>query len=150
MFGPGGKVVYWLAAADGHTTVFGYGKQSVKEAIDAIKQGRPGLWQDADLAKTAALLPPGAPLVGYLSPKGTLEFVKRMVVMAVPPGAKSPEYPKLLAFLDFPATPPIGLAITTAPGELQTHMVVPVEVFKAAAGAYLRTVKGEGGAFPQK
>jgi hypothetical protein len=150
MFGPGGKVVLWLAAADGHTVVFGYNKRAVQEAMDAIKQGRPGLWQDADLAKTAALLPPGAPLVGYLSPKGTIEFVKR-IAMAVPPGAKTPEYPKHLAFLvDFPATPPIGLAITTAPGELQTHMVVPPEVFKAAAGVYLRTVKGEGGAFPQK
>jgi hypothetical protein len=124
-FIPGGKIVAWIAPADAHTVVFGYtDKRHVQQTIDAIKQGKPGLGTDAELTKTAALLPPGAPCIGYWSPKGTIDFVAQTIRTFAPPGAMS-------AFSDFPATPPIGLAITTAPDELQTHVVVPADVFKA-------------------
>jgi hypothetical protein len=143
MVGPGGKIVAWLAAPDKHTVVFGYSKQAVQEALEA--KGRPGLAGDADLAKTAALLPPGAACVGYLSPAGTIEFVKRMIPLVMPAGPGLPTIP------EFPKTPPIGLAITTVPGELQTHLVVPVEVFKAA-GVYVgeAAAKARGGSSPER
>ncbi len=36
---------------------------------------------------------------------------------------------------EFDKTPPIGFAVTSAPNELQGHMVVPAEVLKAACTA---------------
>ena len=61
MIGPGGKTVAWLAPADEHTILLGYiNKEPLERTILAIRQGKPGLAKDADVAKTAKLLPPGA------------------------------------------------------------------------------------------
>jgi tetratricopeptide (TPR) repeat protein len=127
LLGPGGKITTWLAPVDEHNIVMGYvSKEHLQQAMVAIKQGKPDLASDAGVLKTAALLPPDAILIGYLSPQGTIDFIKRMSSAIMPPEmkleAKIPEFPK---------TPPLGFAVTTAHDELQTCLIVPAEVLLA-------------------
>jgi hypothetical protein len=126
MFGPGGKLVAWLAVADEHTVMVGYtNKVCLEQAIQAIKEGKPGLAAQTDVAKTAGLLPKDAAIVAYLSPRGLLVFLQRMVAAVAPPQAAAK-----IRLPEFPATPPIGLAVSTAPGELRAELVVPPEVLQ--------------------
>ncbi len=137
MFGPGGKLAAWLAVADKHTVMVGYtNKAHLEQAIRAFKQGKPGLAAQADVAKTAGLLPHDATIVVYLSPRGMLAFLQRMIAAVVPPQAAAK-----IRLPDFPATPPIGLAVSTAPGELRGEWVVPPEVLKGI-GQVVQKAKG--------
>jgi len=134
LFGPGGKVVGWLVPADKHNVVYGFiNKDPIQRTIEAVKQGKPGLAGDAEVAKTAALLPADAVAVGYLSPSGMLDFVKRIMPAFAPPGAE-------LTFPDFPRTPPVGFAVKTAPNEVHAHLVVPAEVIQTIFVALQRAV----------
>jgi len=138
MFGPGGKIKIWAVPADEHTVVIGYvTKEPLQQAIRAIRQGTPGLAGDADVAKTAALLPANAPWIGFWSPRATIELVKQLIPAFAPKGAKDE-----ITILEFAKTPPIGFAATTAPGEVQGHMVVPAEVLKEI-GQYATKAKSQ-------
>ncbi len=126
-FGPGGKITTWLAPVDEHNIVMGYvSKKHLQQAMAAIKQGKPGLGSDAGVSKTAALLPPDALLIGYLSPQGTMDFIKRMASVIFPPEMKMEE-----KISEFPKTPPLGFAVTTAHDEVQTCLIIPAEVLLA-------------------
>jgi hypothetical protein len=139
MLGPEGKIVAWLAPADPHTVVFGYENQDLlKQTMAAVKEGKSGLAGNAELQKTAALLPPNAFAVGYLNPAGTMDFVKRILSAVLPPERSE----KLKKIPEFPKTPPIGLAISTAPNELESCLVVPAEVL-GAIGRYVGEVKAK-------
>jgi hypothetical protein len=125
MYGPGGKITAWLAACNEHTVVFSYmDREPLRRVIAAIKQGKPDLAGDAEVAKVAALLPSGATWSVYCSPKGIFDFVKQTMAAALPPGSgmKIPE---------FGSTPPVAIAVTSAPDELEAHLIVPAEVVKA-------------------
>ncbi len=125
--GPGGKLTAWLAPADEHNIVIGYvSKEHVQQTIEAVKQGKPDLTHNADVSKIAGLLPSDALLIGYLSPQGTIDIIKRMGSVILPPEMKVEE-----KIPEFPKTPPIGLAVTTAPNELHTCLVIPGEVVLA-------------------
>ncbi len=124
MYGPGGKIVDWIVPCNEDTVVFSYMDQGpLQKAIAAIKQGKPGLAGNAEVAKVAALLPPGATWCLYFSPSGMFDFLKRAMAMALPPGSpvKIPE---------FGPTPPIAMAVTTGPDEVECHTIVPAEVLK--------------------
>ncbi len=125
MYGPGGKIVAWLVPCNERTVVFSYMRQGpLGRAIAAIKQGKPDLAADADVAKVAVLLPPGAVGIAYCSPKGIVDFVNRTLAAALPPGSgvKIPE---------IGPTPPIAMAVTTGPDEVEAQLIVPAEVVKA-------------------
>jgi hypothetical protein len=125
MYGPGGKIVAWMVPCNEHTVVAGYMSQErLLRAIAAIKQGKPGLAGDAGVAKATAMLPPRATWSAYVSPKGFFDFLNRTMAAALPAGSgvKIPE---------FGPTPPVALAVTTGPDEVQAHVVVPAEVIKA-------------------
>jgi hypothetical protein len=125
MYGPSGKIVAWLVPCNEHTIVAGYMSQErLRRAMAAIKQHKPGLAGDAGVAKVAALLPSGATCIAYASPKGILDFINRMMAAALPPGSgvKIPE---------FGPTPPVALALTTGPDEVEAHVIVLPEVIKA-------------------
>jgi hypothetical protein len=140
MLGPGGKMVFWIAPADEHTVVAGYvNKESMERLLASLKQKQPGLADNADLAKTVALLPPGAPVVAYLSPQGLVGLVKRMVSSFLPPGMQ-----ERMEVPDFPQTPPLGFAVKTAPNVVETTLVVPAEVIKAIA-QYVQHIRGMSG-----
>ncbi|MHB1033612.1 MAG: hypothetical protein ACYC35_16580 [Pirellulales bacterium] len=140
-FGPGGRLTAWVVPVDEHTVVAGYvSKDLIRSTLQAIKQGSPGLGGDADVSRTAALLPAGAPSVAFWSPQGTVDFIIRMIP-AFAPGDGKTEF----KIPEFDKTPPIGFAVTSAPNELQGHMVVPAEVLKAI-GQYVGKVKPKGAA----
>jgi hypothetical protein len=138
-FGPGKKLVAWATPVDERTVVLGYvDREHLQRTIRTIKQGKPGLAADPEVARTTALLPSGAPWVAVWSPRGTIDLVKRTINAFAPDGDKAGG-----KIPEFPATPPIGLALTTAPNELQGHLVVPAEIFKAI-GQYAARVKPRG------
>ncbi|MGO9113153.1 MAG: hypothetical protein ACLP9L_28295 [Thermoguttaceae bacterium] len=136
-FGPGDKVVAWVAPADEHHVVLGYvSKKPVQRAMEAIRQGnKPSLAGDIGVAKTAALLPSGAMAAVYLNPTEMIRFVQQMATGITPPEAKVK-----LKLPEFPKTPPIGFAVTTAADEVQTCLVVPAEVLQAI-GPYVGQIK---------
>jgi hypothetical protein len=135
LFGPGGELTSWLAPAGDHHVVMGYVNQdSLKKTMQAVRQGKPGLANNAEVLKTAALLPSNVLAIVYLSPQGTNNFIKRMISVIAPPEVKELKLP------EFPKTPPIGYAISAVPNELQTCLVVPAEVFRAV-GQYIGKIK---------
>ncbi|HUT91113.1 MAG TPA: hypothetical protein VMY37_16540, partial [Thermoguttaceae bacterium] len=135
LFGPGGKIRIFLAAADEHTVVAAYtGRRALKRCLKAAKRPRAALAADEGIAATAALLPSGAPLVGYWSPKGTVAFVNQSISLFA-----SIEEGKIV-LPDFPETPPVGMATTISADEVQTDVVIPGEVLKAI-GAYVGEVQ---------
>ena len=142
MYGPGGKIVTYLAPADEHTVVGGYtSTETVIRAIRTVKQGQEGLAGDRQVAKTAAMLPAGAPWVVYWSPQGTVDFARRMVALfaEIGAGAGAPEIP------EFPQTPAVGAVIIKAPDEVRLEAVVPAETLKAGAAYILKLQQGVPG-----
>jgi hypothetical protein len=141
IMGKDGKLDAWIVPADEHHVVMGYvSKENILKTVEAIKKGEAGFADDASIAKTAALLPKDALSVGYLSPQGLVDFGKRAAALFLPP-----QVPVEQLVPDFPQTPPIGLAVTAPPHELQTVLVVPNEVIKAI-GEYVEKVKKQHGA----
>ena len=125
-FGPSGKVTTWVVAADEHHVVLGHRQEVVERTMANIRKGKAGLPADADVAKTTALLPDGAGAVLYVSPAGMTTFVSRTL-------AATPHLPAVW-IPEFPKTPPIGFAETTAPDEAEWHMVVPPEGLTSGDG----------------
>jgi hypothetical protein len=136
MFGPGGQVNFWLVPADEHTIFIGYVSQEpMRRAMQAAKQGTPGLATVAGVLQTAALLPPDAQMAGYVSIPGCFNLFSRIMAIALPP-----EMQGQMTIPEFPQTPPLGFALKAAPGELQTSLVVPGEIFKAI-GEYTKAIQ---------
>jgi hypothetical protein len=132
MYGPGGKIVTYLAVADRHTIVTGFTTPDpAARAIRTIRKGEKGLAADPLMAKTAALLPADAAWVFYWSPAGTMDFAARMIGLMAGPMGGGPTIPA------FPASPPVGAALSTAPGELRLEAIVPNDTLKAG-GEYAR------------
>lgn len=128
MFGGGGKMNIFMAAADEHTVIGAYvTPQQLAPAVKAIREGKPQLMDEAGVAKTAAMLPQGAQWLGILSPRGAAAFVSRMVKTVTPPGAQVPEIP------EFPETSPIGFGVQLSPAGLDTHLAVPADVLEKAS-----------------
>jgi len=139
MFGPGGRMNFFLVAADEQTVLIGYtNKALLLEGLKLLKQSKPGLAGDGSIARTARLLPSGAQWVGYWSPKGTIDFINRVVPMFTPPGVffKLPE---------FDPTPPIGFSVVFSAAGLEGEMVVPDAVLKAIGRYVIKCKKIEFG-----
>jgi hypothetical protein len=138
-FGPGGKMVAYLAFADDHTVVMAYtSKESLLESLQAVKNAKAGLSGDAAVAKTTALLLPRPHWVGYWSPKGTVDFVARFIPKVAPEEAKPPKIPP------FPETPPVGFAAKATKGELECQLVAPAATV-AAIAQYVEQLQAMGG-----
>jgi hypothetical protein len=140
MFGPTNKMTAYLAVASESMVVMGYGTppERVGELIDLVRSGKAGLAGDADLTATAALLPAGAQWVGYVSPRGYMGLVQRMFrEMAATMGAGG-GLPFSLP--PFPQTPPVGVAVQASAGTLDSTLVVPSAVLKAA-GQYVLSLQ---------
>ena len=137
MFGPGGKMKFFLVAVNEHTVALSLTSHApILRTIAALKQPANGLATDPELLKTAKLLPTDAPWVGYVSPSGSVAFFKRMMDTMMPEGMPRPNIP------DFPASPPIGVAVKALPGELQAEIVVPSAMLDAI-GKYVGMVQNE-------
>lgn len=127
MFGADGKIRMYVAKADAHTVVTAYGKEQLVHAVEHIRSGAKGLEDDADIAKTAALLPAGAQWVAYVSPQGLVQWASVFVEALLGGEVKLPP---------FPATEPIGLAAKVSETGLDGELVLPDNVV-AGIGQYI-------------
>jgi hypothetical protein len=136
ILGPGGKMIAFIAPADKKTIVAAYtSKKLLRECLKAADGSSPGLAGDPQVAKTAAMLPSGAQWVGYISPKGTIDFIKRVIPAVTPEGRTAPKLP------EFPETPPIGFAVKTTRDGIRSHTVVPAAALKGIAG-FVTEIRG--------
>jgi hypothetical protein len=125
MFGPGGKISIYLAPADQQTVVLAYeSTENLQRGLQAARAAGGGLSADEQTGKAASLLPTTAQWVGYLSPAGTIAFGQQMLGQLAPPAAgQMPE---------FPLSPPLGFSAQLKPGELNSHLAVPLPTMQAA------------------
>jgi hypothetical protein len=132
LFGEGGKVKMYVAAVDDTTLVGAYvSKDLLKKAIASVRNPTISLSADAGIAKTAALLPQGSQWVGFISPKGVVDFGLRIAKMAVP-DAEGFELPP------FPQTPPVGFGVKASRDGLETDLVLPSSVIEAVYAYVMR------------
>lgn len=142
MFGDTEHVKTYVVAADAKTIVLGY--ITPDAARRAIKEsGGKGIAANANLSKSAELLPQGCQIVGFLSPKGAIDMV-----MDIVPGIEQTPAPALVG--DFPATPPLGFGLKVTAAGLETDFVVPEETLEAIGGAIARARAVSIGTLPIK
>jgi hypothetical protein len=135
MFGPGGRMVAYIVAADAHTVLLGYTDQELlRKALKDVGQPAAQLAAQPAVSKTLAALLPKAQVVACFSPQGCVSFVSQAMTTFLPPGLPLPKIP------EFPRTPPIGLAAKAADGEVQVELLVPAAVIRAI-GTYVTKVR---------
>ena len=93
MFGPGGKVSFWMVPADKNHVVLGYVKKRERgpgrqghQAGQAGSEQRRERGQDRGLVASER-----ASVASFLSPAGTLKFVLRMLPAVLPPQIPVPQ-----------------------------------------------------------
>jgi hypothetical protein len=138
MLGAGGKMLFYHVAADEHTVLMGMGvsQERMAAALGVIKQPRgvarsKALVEDADVNATAAMLPAGAQWVVYFSPRGLTQMSQRITAIEMKKYPGYEDYPSP----DFPKCPPVGIALTASPAELDGEIAVPAAMI-AAMGEY--------------
>jgi hypothetical protein len=141
MFGAGKHMTFYLAVADQHTIVLSYvSPELLLESLDVVRGSKMGLASDASLAQTAAMLSTDASWGGYLSPRGVINSVKQAVQVSRADGEPPIQIPK------FPATPPLGLAVTVEPDGLRSHSVIPAATLEAIGQYAVQGFARRGGA----
>ena len=138
MMGIGGKMLYYYVAADEHTVLMGMGvsQERMAAALDVVKQPRKSLAEDADVSVTAAMLPADSQWVAYMSPRGYMQLIQRVLAVALK------DNPAAAAFSlpPFPKCPPVGFAVKAEPTELRAEIAVPAELLKAT-GEYVQDMQ---------
>ncbi len=126
MFGESGSLDVFMVAANPTTVVGAYVSQEpLKAAMKAVGNAELQLTQQEDVKKTLAMLPAGAQVVGLWSPRGTFQFVRRLMDQMQPGAAAMiPELPK---------TSPLGFTLMVSPDGLETEMVIPADVLSSTA-----------------
>jgi hypothetical protein len=133
MFGGSSEITSYIGVADEKRVASLFGsKKALEETIASIRAGGKTLAADTMLAKTTALMPSDAPWVAYISPRGTVAWIRGMVENFLG-GMGGPEIP------DFPETPPIGISIRFVDGRLAADMIVPADMI-AGLVEYIQTV----------
>ena len=134
MYGPGGKVTFYLIVADNDTIVAAYSEEIARETLKLVRQGKPGLVASISETKTAKLLP-GGQWAAYWSLPGTSEFFKTvfrsLTQVGLPMGPIADKWP------EFPESPPVGLSAKAEAGQITGTMVVPAETI-TATGVYIQ------------
>jgi hypothetical protein len=134
LFGPEGKLDAYIAPADDKTVLMAYmSEAAIKKVIAAYRSSKANPVTDPLISETAALLPEGAQWVGFLSPAGMLEFVRKTMSTIVPQGRQ-------ITIPDFPESPPLGFAVKLSSTALDTDFVIPHSVLKAT-GNYVQKVR---------
>jgi len=135
MFGEGGKMRIYLTAADRNTILGTYvSAQHLVSAVADLQSGKASFSRMPDVEKVHGLLPPDAMMVGYWSIGGTVNFLRATLKTAAPN--------RPFSIPDFPETLPIGLAVNTSDGGIESTMVVPFEVSKTIA-EFVRAMSGQ-------
>ena len=145
MFGNNGKMVMYLAAADDTTVFMAYtSKDRIAKAIEDYRKQATGLGKDAEVAKTTAMLLPGAQWKGYVSPSGTIVWANRAIDAFSNMFGGGPGQFRLPAF---PASSPIGGAVKVAGDGMETDMVLPATFLKEIPGYVELLGNAFGGGF---
>jgi hypothetical protein len=136
LFGPEGKLNVYVAPIDDTTVGLSYvNPENIARVKAACKNPSTSLAVDADIAQTAKLLPAGAQWVGYLSPKGFVDFISAMMMgFAGGPGGAAPMIPA------FPQTPPIGFGGEVSPKGFDFQIVVPGGALQGV-GTYVKQMQ---------
>jgi hypothetical protein len=121
LFGEDGKIRTFMAAADNNTVISAYTREQLQRAVAHVRSGEKGLEADPQIAKTAALMAPGAQWVAYISPQGLLQWVGTLLEGIIPAEAE-------FKMPGFPATEPIGLAARVSATGLDAEIVLPDSV----------------------
>lgn len=125
MFGAEKQISFYLAVADQHTLLLSYvSPELLLESLEVVRGAKPGLANDASIAETVATLPTDAPWGAHISPRGVVNFVKQAVTL-------SGEGVATLDIPEFPACPPVGVAVTVEPNGMKSETVVPAATMKA-------------------
>ena len=134
MFGTQDELSIYLVAANPHLVVGAYiSQERLVKALKSANRTEDQLSGDASVKKTMDMLPVGAQWVGLGSPRGTLQFVGRMMPQMVP------NLP--IAIPEFPETSPIGFAMKLTPAGLETDLAIPTDVLQATA-AVIKKARG--------
>lgn len=140
IMGEGGKLHVTMVAADKNTVIIRYvGAKETARALEDYRKNAAGLANNADIAKTAALLPARSQWVAYFGPKAIVDLVRRAVDDFAPGAVQIPQ---------FPETPPIGIGAEISGGGFDVQLVVPASVTEGL-GRLIQQVKRQqgGGAF---
>lgn len=128
MGGPDGKLKIYLAAADEHAVVMAYtSPELLTAALDAYTSSSAGLSADAQVARTAAALPPGAHFAAYVDLNGMASMIGQFATLM--PTERAPAIP------NFAAAPPIGMAAKVTSSGVEGSLVVPAETLRAIGEA---------------
>jgi hypothetical protein len=134
MIGPGGKMTAYIVPIDETTVAISYiNPDNIARVKAACQNPQTSLAADADIAQTAKLLPAGAQWIGYLSPKGLMDFISAMMIGFAPPGVAMPALPA------FPQTPPIGVSAEASAKALDIQVVIPGAALKGV-GTYVMQI----------
>jgi hypothetical protein len=133
MFGPGAKITASLTPVDKNTVVMAYvPAKEAKNLVQAIKDKKPGLSDEAEVKKANTLLPKDPQWAFYINPGGFVEFASRLVKAAAPIPIPIPAYPK---------SPPFGMAVKVDANELEARIALTGSAIEAL-GVYIQKVKG--------
>jgi hypothetical protein len=133
-FGEDGKFRTYLVAADGETVVSGLAsKEKMEQAVGRVLAGNAALVESAEVKTTASLLDAGAPWRAFVSPQGCVQWASRLMKQIISQfGGGVPEIP------EYPKSPPVGISVNLASGQLHAEMVWPAETLKQLA-KYIKT-----------
>jgi hypothetical protein len=136
MFGPDGKMRFYVVHVDPTRVLVSYSaKAAVEKQVTSLGDGSAPLASDANVATTAKLLPSDAPMVAYISPQGCVAWFSRMMnVMMGAFGGGGPVIP------EYPATPPVGIAIALKGRVIETDVVFPAEMLQGLS-KYIQEVQ---------
>ncbi|HEY1784072.1 MAG TPA: hypothetical protein VGG30_00940, partial [Pirellulales bacterium] len=123
MLGSDEKFHTYMAAIDEHTIVTAYvSVDNLRRAIAAAQGGASSTGLEPQAAEVAALLPVGAQLAALVQPAGISQWAQLLAVAATDQKG---------AVVDFPPSPPIGLALKISSAGVQTDVVIPGATLEA-------------------
>ena len=135
MFGSAEQLSFFMVASDERTVLGSYVSQQPLEKM--LAQPGPAFDSLPTVSRTLALLPADAQAIGVWSVRGMFAYYQRML------GALAPE-PGMFAIPEFPASPPIGLAIGFSERCGRAEVVLPRELLEALATFVLEQAAGPG------
>jgi hypothetical protein len=127
MLGPGGKILFFIVAADEQNIVLGYtNKNLLQKALAALEKGE-SLSQEESVKKSAARFGEGNLGRGYFNPTGFVDFVNDMIETLAPEGQK-------IRVPAFPKTPPVVWTANAEGATVDAQLSVPGELIQAGIG----------------
>jgi hypothetical protein len=127
LFGPGGKLRFWLTATDDNTVLLAAATpEQVAAVVKNLERKQPTEWKTGDVGECNALLPADADWRAFVDPHRYNEWMRRQTAAMIGvPVIGGP------VMRDFPASPPVGLAGGMRDGELWVDAVALAPTLKS-------------------